>query len=168
MKRYVKGWFTRIDIAVWGHLSAVKCTGLRMGVWGVVGAWWSQHTWFSLDVSAMTATNLRLICKNDSKLCTVQQTNTNTEPLLNKHFFVLWGVWLWAGGVDKDERPGLQKRHGCWNAKWRRAKRLFGVLWGVYLLYPFVPGIMIRLISHYRIPIDQPVQCDVQLFFLWL
>lgn len=163
MKRYVIGWFTRIDIAVWGHLSAVKCTGLRM-VFEGIGAWGSQQTWFSLvDVSAITATILRLICKNDSKLCTVQQTNTNTEPLLNKHFFVLWGVWLWAGGVDKDERPGLQKRMVL-KRQVKESKKVVRVLWGVYLLYPFVPGIMI---SHYRIPIDQPVQCDVQ-FFLWL
>ena len=60
----------------------------------------------------MTATNvdLGLICKNDNNFCTVQQTNTNTEPWLNKQLFVLQGVWLWAGGVDKDERPGFQKR----------------------------------------------------------
>jgi len=73
-------------------------------------------------------------------------------------------VWLWAGGVDKDERPGLQKRMVL-KRQVKESKKVVRVLWGVYLLYPFVPGIMI---SHYRIPIDQPVQCDVQFFFVAL
>ena len=144
------------NLAVWGHLSAGECRGVRMVFEGLLVHGEVQQTWFSLvEVSAMTTTSLRLIYKNDSYFCTVQQAKTNTEPLLNKQVFVLRGVWLWAGGMDKDERPGGQVKE---------SKKVVRVLWGLYLLYPFVPGILGIMISHYRIPIDQPVQCDVQVF----
>lgn len=100
--------------------------------------------------------------------CVPFSKQTPTQNLCWTNIFLCFevcgfGLVVWT----KTKGPkGLGfKNAWCWNAKSKESKKVVRVLWGLYLLYPFVPGIMI---SHYRIPIDQPVQCDVQFFFVAL